>query len=145
MHPVLSRRTFERDLQGTTPELCSERQWDLFRIEFPVVDVGFRCQNAARLRVRFTCEDWNDIPPSVELLDYEGNFLARLDPDPTSVFNNGPHAMTGRPFICMRGSREYHMHESHKTDPWDDLRGQPKYRLGEILTQIWRAWRRSHP
>jgi hypothetical protein len=40
----------------------------------------------------------------------------------------------------MRGSREYHTHESHISDIWDNYRGMPEFSLGGIITQLWNAW-----
>ena len=67
MHPVLSRRRFEEDIAGITPELCAERQWEVFQCVFLVFDVGFTAPDGARLRTRFLCDDWNDRPPAIEL------------------------------------------------------------------------------
>ena len=145
MHPVLSRRRFEEDIAGITPELCAERQWEVFQCVFLVFDVGFTAPDGARLRTRFLCDDWNDRPPAIELRDYGGSLLSSVEPNRTSVFNGSAHSITGRPFVCMRGSREYHTHDSHQADLWENLKKSPDYRLGEIVTQVWRAWRREHP
>jgi hypothetical protein len=40
----------------------------------------------------------------------------------------------------MRGSRGYHTHESHLTDPWEPLRSETRYSIGGIMTQVWHAW-----
>ena len=143
MHPALSRAFFESETHGITEEHCALRQWQPFKIEYPVLDVGFTSEQGAQLRVRLLCDDWNELPPPIELLNFDGEYLTKK-PARSDIFNEGPHQMTGRPFICMRGAREYHLHESHRFDAWDELKGDPKFRLGEILTQIWNGWRHSH-
>jgi hypothetical protein len=94
--------------------------------------------------VQFTCPEWNELPPSIALLDRDGKYLSAIARDPGGVFNPGPHPMTGRPFICMRGALEYHTHPSHLNDPWGQLRGKSSYDLGGIVTQVWRAWRKAN-
>ena len=145
MHPQLSRRLYEADIAGITEELCAERLWTVFSREFPMLDVGFRSSGEARLRLRLNFRQWNDIPPSIELLNYDGSPMTSRPATYPDIFHAGPHSSTGRPFICMRGSYEYHIHESHRMESWDDLRDKAGFRAGEIVTQVWTAWRRAHP
>jgi hypothetical protein len=145
MHPLLSKARFERDIAGINAELCAERKWTLFSAAFPILDIGFSSSGMAKIRVRLQCENWNDVPPAIELLAFDGTPLESLPSGLADIFNNSQHPITKRPFICMRGSREYHMHDSHRTEPWDDLKGKPGYRLGEIVTQVWNGWKRANP
>lgn len=145
MHPSLAKAKFERDLAGITAELCEARSWTVFEREYPIFDVGFRASNGASLRIRMECEMWNEQPPAVLLQDWEGKNLAIGIASSTNIFNASLHRNTGRPFVCMRGSREYHTHESHLNDPWEALKGSADYRLGEIATQIWNGWRKANP
>ncbi|MES2304296.1 MAG: putative metal-binding protein [Gemmatimonadota bacterium] len=69
--------------------------------------------------------------------------MTTLSPDPTGVFNGGAHPATGRPFVCMRGSREYHAHPSHIAELWEGIRRSSAYDLGGILTQLWHAWQKG--
>jgi hypothetical protein len=140
MHPAASIALFEEDVAPLTPELARRRGWILHALEFPTIDCSFTESGRTTLRLRLTCDDWNDLPPAVGLLAADGSPLATLLPNPTGVFNPGPHSLTNRPFVCMRGAREYHTHPSHVADLWENLRGHPNYTLGGILTQLWRAW-----
>ena len=97
------------------------------------------------MRVRMTCDDWNGLPPIVTLLDQSGTGLRTLPTGPTGIFHQGPHPVTGRPFVCMAGTREYHTHSSHTGDLWDNYRNRGGYDLGGILTRIWNGWIKSQP
>jgi len=140
MNEELSRALFERDLAGLSEKLLGLRDWEVISSTYPVLDVAFSAPGRQPLRVRLTCTDWNEQPPSVDLMERQGSFVSRVSQNSSGVFHQGPHPNTGRPFICMAGSREYHTHPSHTSDHWDGYRAKDAYTLGGILTQIWRAW-----
>ncbi|MGE0093061.1 MAG: putative metal-binding protein [Alphaproteobacteria bacterium] len=117
--------------------------WEIISSGYPVLDVIFKHASASALRLRLTCDDWPELPPSIELLAESGAHLSNVPQNASGVFNNGPHPSTGRPFICMRGAREYHTYPSHISDAWDNYRGKPGLDLGGILLQLWRVWKRS--
>jgi hypothetical protein len=143
VHELASRELFEAQTVGFTPEFAAGRGWVLHAVEYPVVDVSFTSPGRTPLRVRFRCDEWNGKPPSIEVLREDGTPHASPWPpngNPSGVFHQGPHPTTGRPFICMRGSREFHSHSSHAGDLWDNHRSHPDNTLGGLLHQIWRAW-----
>lgn len=140
MHPLLARRRFESALQGLTEELCQMRQWTVIGREWPVIDLVFEAPARTPLRTRWVCDKWNAVPPSIELLEVDGAPVRHSLANPSSIFHAGPHPVTGKQFVCMAGSREYHIHESHLDADWDALRGLPRYRLLEIVTQVWNGW-----
>lgn len=49
----------------------------------------------------------------------------------------GVHPIVGRPFACIRGTAEYHLHPSHLDDRWDLHRGHIQLvdLLGHLLTK----------
>lgn len=143
MNSLVAQQVFADETQGLTPELFALRGWHLFSMAHPIIDVGFKVADQVRMRIRMVCEQYNDHPASIELLSPDGTLLQSVEPDPGGVFNPGAHPSTGRPFICMRGSREYHIHPSHTSDGWEAIRDQ--YTLGYLLTQVWRAWKRRNP
>lgn len=145
MHPQLCKTRFNNHLAGLDDELCAARRWTVFVKEYPLLDIGFTSLQGRRLRLRAQCDDWNEQPPSIELLDWDGRVLTTLPPSTTSIFNNGAHPVTGKKFICMRGIREYHTHSSHTGDPWSAIKDMPEYRLGEIITQVWHGWKGANP
>ena len=141
MHRAVSKRLFEDDTSHLTTKFAVVRQWTLHSVEFPMIDCSFGGPGRRTVRVRLLCDDWNDQPPSIEILEADGTALSTPLVDPNSVFNQGPHPDTGRPFVCTRGSREYHTHVSHRSDLWDNVKGDRKrYGLGGILSQLWDAW-----
>lgn len=144
MHEAASRALFSDEIEKLSAGLLESRSWTLFGKQYPVLDVGFSSGGGSRLRLRLLCEDWNDRPPSVQFLDWEGRVLSSIQRDPAGVFNNSPHPATGKPFVCMKGVREYHTHPSHINDAWATVRGSDKFTLGGILTQLWHVWRSFH-
>jgi len=144
MHDAASRALFEEEVSKLGLEVISLRGWTLFCKAFPILDVGFSAQDGARIRLKLVCDDWNERPPSVQFLDWDGRPLSVIERDPAGVFNNSAHPTTGSPFVCMKGAREYHTHPSHMGDAWETVRGTDKFTLGSILTQLWHVWRSIH-
>ena len=142
MLEALARAAFERDVGRLDRRMAEKFGWTVVTAEYPVLDVIFEHETADSLRLRFHCDDWDELPPSIALLDKAGGFLAAAPPHHGGVFNAGPHPATGRPFVCMRGAREYHTHSSHVSDFWSNYRGRSGMDLLGILGQLWRAWKR---
>jgi len=144
MNETASRALFEDDVRKISERLLASRNWKLYNNEFPVLDVGFRGDGRTELRLRFIAANWNDAPPSVELLDASGNFLAanQVPQRPGGVFNQGIHPATSRPFVCMAGTLEYHTHSSHVGDSWNNYKSKDAFTLGGIMTQLWSSWQK---
>lgn len=138
MHESASRAIFAEQTKNFS-RIAKVRNWTIFSLEYPIVDVGF-VAGGREIRIRMVCGDWDELPPSIELLSLSGEYLATLPKDPSSIFNGSKHPSTGRPFICMVGSREYHTHSSHKSDLWSSHKNKPGNDLGGILTKLWSAW-----
>ena len=143
MHPAAAKALFDEDAQHLSGALADRRGWALHAVAYPLIDCSFSAPGRTTLRLSLACEDWNDLPPSISLLAADGSALTALPQNPTGVFNGGPHPQTNRPFVCMRGAREYHAHPSHLADPWESLKNLTNYSLGGILTQLWRAWQKG--
>jgi hypothetical protein len=144
VNEVVSKTLFDREV-ANLQRLAALRDWTIHRAEFPIIDVGFADESRLPLRIRMVAAAWNDLPPSVELLAPDGAFLpcgtSKLLPG--GVLNPGPHRFTGRPFVCMVGTKEYHTHENHVGDSWDNYRRRDGMSLLYILSQIWEAWLRT--
>lgn len=140
MHPLLARKRFNAGLEGLTAELCELRSWTVIARNWPVLDIVFSAPARTALRTRWHCDKWSAVPPGIELLEADGRPVARSLANPSGIFHDGPHPITARPFICMPGSREYHTHDSHLDVDWDALRALPRYRLLEIVSQVWSGW-----
>lgn len=143
MLELLSRAAFDRDIGRIDARSARMYDWTIVEANYPILDVIFNHFSTVPLRLRLTCADWDEIPPSIELLDADGKHLGTAPPNVGSVFNGSAHPSTGRPFVCMRGAREYHTHSSHTSDIWDNYRGMSGMDLGGIVLQLWRAWKRS--
>jgi len=139
MHPAASRALFDAAVATLTPRLVEERGWQLITAEYPTLDVIFRGPPRTPLRVRLMCTDWNELPPSIELLNEDGTYPPAIAGG-GGQFNLSAHPMTNRYFVCMVGSREYHMHSSHVSDLWENYRNKSGYDLHGIVFQLWRAW-----
>ena len=144
MHPAASKALFERDVATLSPELARRRHWVLHSLTYPRIDCSFAAEHRTTLRVRFRCDDWNDLPPSVTLHAANGSLLAAPLRNASNVFHPGRHPATNEFFVCMRGTREYHTHSSHVTDLWESIKSSSNYSLGGILTQIWHAWEKGN-
>lgn len=143
MHPEAARALFNEDVGRWPPDIAHHRGWIVHACEYPFLDVEFTAAGRTPLRVKFDASNWDDEAPKIALLNSAGAFLPNAPVTPSGIFNGGPHALTGRPFVCMAGAWEYHRHESHLNTPWDQYRGKPDYGLSEILTQIWNGWRKG--
>jgi hypothetical protein len=143
MHELASRAQFEEEVRNFTTELARRREWVFHSIDYPIIDCSFTAKGRTPLRIQLRCDDWNDQPPSISLHSADGSILTALLPNPSGVFNTNAHPSTGRPFVCMRGAREYHTHPSHLTDLWASVKETDAYSLGGILHQLWRAWLRG--
>lgn len=140
MHRLLASSAFESEAARLTAELCGLRGWVIQQASYPNLIVDFTRSTSSTLRIVLDCTDFPAQPPAITLADKSGTPLVQAPVAPGGQFHQGPHAITGRPFVCMRGSREYHTHESHLGDLWDNYRETPEFTLGGILTQVWNAW-----
>jgi len=145
MNEAASRALFERDVAGLTERLLTSRNWKLYSEVFPILDVGFCAGGRSEFRVRLLARNWNEQPPSAELLNTDGDYLKVLPQYPNGIFNNGNHPLTNRPFICMAGVLEYHTHSAHVSDSWENYKKRDAYTLGGITTQIWNGWLKASP
>lgn len=142
MHPAASKAKFDAEVALLTPDYLRVKRWILWSAAYPVLDLTIEAKRPLRLRV--DCDNWNEVPPSVALLSPAGTFLTEAEVQPLagSIFNQSAHEQTGRPFICMRGVREYHTHSSHRSEVWDSYRGEDGMNILGIITQISRALRK---
>src|SRR5207302_435088 len=96
----------------------------------------FRLGNAhARLvGVEMELRNYDFLPASVKYVDSTGAAFdwpglapfVRAFPDPQGTARRWiveAHAATGLPFLCRRGTFEYHTHVQHRHDRWDEHRG----------------------
>lgn len=145
MHKAASKMMFDDEVAKLTPRLLELRDWMINSSEFPVLDITFGASGQPKtLRVRFLFDDWNDLPPSIQFQTLEGEPLKSIAKDPKGVINSSAHPVTGLPFVCSIGSREYHTHSSHTSDHWSNYKGKPGFNLGDLVTKLWQAWKKAN-
>lgn len=142
MHPAASKAKFDAEVALLTPDYLRVKRWTLWSTAYPVLDLTIEAKRPLRLSI--DCDNWNEVPPSVALLSSGGAFLTGVEVQPLSgsIFNHSAHEQTGRPFVCMRGVREYHAHSSHRHEVWDTYRSEDGNNILGIITQITRALRK---
>jgi hypothetical protein len=139
---ALSKLAFEAGVARLDCSAVKNWGWTVLAAEYPTFDVLFDHATALPLRLKLDCSQWDELPPSVELLKADGSPVTAA-PGNGGIFHPGPHPITGKFFVCMRGIREYHTHSSHVTELWDDHKGKSGNDLMGIVTQIYRAWRKA--
>lgn len=145
MHTLACEALFEAQTNQLTYELLASRGWEIMDKKFPTLVIAFHREGRKSIRLHFKCDNWNAEPPAISLLDGQGQPLTAVPAGGSGIFNAGPHSKRPGPFICMAGSREYHTHESHINDKWDNYKLRPGYDLGGLLTQIWNGWLSTNP
>lgn len=140
MHPAVARELFEKEISQWSPEFRAAPGRIFHALEFPIIDCEFTREGRTAMRIRMNCSQWDAEAPSVELQNSQGTPFLKLPGQLNTVFNGGPHRATGKPFLCIPGVKEFHIHESHLNERWDQFRGKPGFSLGEILMKIWHAW-----
>lgn len=109
-------------------------------IEFPSL--------AARsFLARFDLADYDLVPPSIEFFDPwtgatlpYGTMFRALEYEQqrgTHLVLLGDHPITHKPFLCVRGVREYHQHPQHSGDDWFLYRDSLS--LFSLVISLWRV------
>ena len=142
MDPQVSRRKFENQVAQfdtyAVAAFAEMRGWQPKRAQYPTLAVLMRHHRSEReIEFRFLCDDWDDLPPSLALNDpVTGRELpyAEWPKEVWSIGNN--HPVTGKPFLCLPGIREYHTHHSHRNDAWSGYRQRGTFHLHEIVDRV---------
>lgn len=135
-HEALSRRLFEDDVSHVTEMAAKTIGVSVNKKDWPTLDVTI--DHSPKIRLRFTCDNWDDQPPSIEILNEDGSpWRGSVS---GNIFNSNSHPQVRRPFICMRGSREYH--SIHTDDAWENYKGKDGMTLYGILMQLNTHWRK---
>lgn len=137
MHEVLSRTKFDKDVAALTDEMAKRLRLTVHQREYPILDVTVA--HTKSLRLRFQCDDWDDIPPSIKILKDDGSAMDTQEFPAGAIFNPNQGG-----FVCMRGSREYHgFPGNHTTDAWSNYRGGEGMGLVGTLMQLATVWRKG--
>lgn len=143
MDPAVSKLKFDRDadgLRGIAPVLAGG--WDIRLAEWPTLTLLFKHPRSQRtVGFTFRCDEWDDLPPSLNLFDPDTGQDLPWGRWPQGVWSVGnPHPVTGKPFLCLPGIREYHTHSSHLGDAWENYRARGTYSLPYIVHRVWQRF-----
>lgn len=97
------------------------------------VETGFTAQGLEH-RMRLTGADYDRRPLSVSFVDPHGNPLQAQGWPPITM--GAPHPVLGTPWVCLRGTLEYHLYAGHTTaaDSWDASRAD--HRVADVIEHI---------
>lgn len=154
MHPELSRQLFEEEVGKIlgNADLMVDRGWVVLIASYPEFTVAVKHRKTNRIRVfRFVFDEWNDLPPKLSLVD--GETLQELPGAmwPTDGLGHWHHTgwisaggiSTSQPFMCMAGIREYHTHQSHVNDSWENYKSVSGFDLGGIVMKVTEVFQKS--
>jgi hypothetical protein len=79
-------------------------------------------------------ERYDGEPVGVLIGDTDGHVLPGSEWPPGLC--QGEHPILRRPFVCVRGTIDYHAHPSHTSDAWDRYRG--RIRLADLVVHLLR-------
>ena len=82
---------------------------------------------------RLDCSRFDASPPSVSMVDPSTAVELPLERWTPGVAH-GIHPSTGKPFVCLQGTAEYHTHPSHLDDSWDKYRA--RFRLRQTIGRL---------
>ena len=141
MDRAVSIMKFEAEIRALKTEAAgyvSAKGWKIIASTYPVLAVVLRHSRSIReIEFRFTCDDWDELPPSLALHDPSGGQeLTWAEWPQRGWVVHDTHPSTQRPFLCLPGIREYHTHTSHLGDHWEGYRLRGTYRLRDIVDRV---------
>lgn len=81
------------------------------------------------------CDNYDTDPPSLAYMaNWEATQELSFEAWPKGVGVVQQHPVTGKPFLCRPGLREFHTHFQHGDEPWDKYRGHIRPR--DLLLSI---------
>ena len=141
MDRLVSIRKFETEVRALETEAAgyvSAKGWKVVESTYPILAVILPHSRSAReIEFRFTCEDWDELPPSLSLHHpIRGEELTWAEWPKRGWDAHQTHTSTGKPFLCLTGLREYHTHQSHLGNKWGNYRLSGSYRLRNIIDRV---------
>jgi hypothetical protein len=143
---TVSRKKYERDAARFDPAAADAEHidgWKVQEITWPTFKVVFTHPKSRRaVGFRFLFDNWDQEPPSLSLYDPETGEELPWSKWPQGVWSAGnAHPVTGKPFLCLAGIREYHIHSSHLNDPWSNYRTRDSYKFGHLIHRVWQRFK----
>lgn len=141
MDPAVSRRKFDAEIRSLETEAAgfvAARGWRNVVACYPILKVVLCHPTSGReIEFRFSCDDWDELPPSLSLhhpVDGRPLTWPEWPKGGWSVLDR--HPSTGKPFLCLPGIREYHTHPSHLSESWEGFRLRGTYQLRGIVDRV---------
>lgn len=129
MDVLVAKRVFEREaVQGIrdNQDLLALRGWQVLACEFPMLVVKFAPTPSGRAHiVQVDAHDFGEQALRWKLVKDE----------------DGYPELPGKPFVCVVGLIDYHSHQSHLNDPFENYRfrvedGERKVQSGFTMAAI---------
>ncbi len=157
---AVTDRKLQRQLElwDDNADVYARRGWLMLRRDLPVLEIGFlaRVSFAGRpvpvmsVCIRLDYSNFDRMPPSLTFIDA----LTRIPVEPLvqapdivdGQLGNAlvdAHPNTQRPFLCLPGIREYHLHPQHSGDDWLLHRDLGEGDLPVVCERVWRRMARN--
>ena len=125
-----------RDLLEAEADVARDRLGDrvsAVSVGDDYVEVWFNAHGTDR-RMRITGADYDRRPLSVSFVNESGDPLPAEGWPPITM--GVPHPVLGTPWVCLRGTLEYHLYAGHTAaaDSWDASRAD--LRLPDVVEHI---------
>jgi hypothetical protein len=159
VEPGVTQAKFAKELENWKQQKeFAERGWILLREDLmvPMVEIAMLAKVSTSsgstflpvvaCAVRLTYDNYDLLPPSMTFIDV---FTRQPSFPHTRAFLSTPegprevlidaHPITGLPFLCLPGIREYHQHPQHSGDDWLLHRTSKEGSISTICERIWRT------
>ena len=140
MDSAVSRRKFESEIRWLETEAApyvSAKGWKILSSTYPLLAVVLRHSRTTRqIEFRFTCDNWDELAPSLTLHDPQDGRELTWSEWPKGGWDvHKTHPSNHKPFLCLAGIREYHEHLSH-LGTWEVYRQQGTHLLRDIVDRV---------
>lgn len=130
LHPLVLA-----DLLADEADVARERLGD--RVEsITVRDGAVHARFTAHGRtwwLRLDGRDYDRLPLSVSFTDEAGDPVG-AEQWPPGVEFGSPHPVLHKPWVCLRGTLEWHTYMGHAADGWDAIRAE--YRVADVISHV---------
>lgn len=139
--PEVSQLKFARalaDIDSGAAEFVTGSKWEVLGRTYPAFEVVWtHPRSGRRVGFRFLFDDWDAIAPSLELFNPETGAALPWPEWPKNGWSVGDgHPLTGKPFLCLPGVREYHNHSGHRMEAWAALRERGTYSMLQLVHRV---------
>ncbi len=122
MHVHLVKELLEQEVGAVRANDFLLRRIDTIKADRRRVLVDCAPEGSPPARLAFAGEHYDIAPLSMSVLDLDTGGPLPGACWPGALYFGSDHPVLKRPFACLRGLLEYHVHPSHIADPWDRLR-----------------------